>query len=194
MIENQQQHDKQIQDLPESAPKKRRVFREILSWLLVVAGGFAAAFIISSFVIVNASVPSGSMMDTIPERSRIVAFRLSYLFSDPQRFDVVVFRYPGDNTTYYVKRIVGMPGDTLQIMAGTVYINGEAIYEEYVRGEPSPFDNHGPFLVPEGAFFVLGDNRNNSDDSRRWQDPFVGQEKIVGRVVFSYFPTVRAIR
>ena len=172
----------------------KKVVKEIFSWIAVLAGGVAAAFLISNFVIVNASVPTGSMMDTIPERSRIVAFRLSYLFSDPQRFDIVVFRYPGDESKLYVKRIVGIPGDVVEITGGVVYINGQAIYEEYLREDPRPPYNHGPFHVPEDSYFMLGDNRNRSEDSRAWRDPFVRQDQILGRVIFSYFPSVRVIR
>jgi len=174
--------------------KQRKILREMLSWFLVVFTAVMLAFLLRNFVIVNASVPTGSMRDTIPERSRIVISRLAYLFSDPQRFDVVVFTSPRDDTTLYVKRIVGMPGDTLEILGGVVHINGEAIYEDYIRGEPSPFDNHGPFFVPEGSFFMLGDYRDISGDSRHWQEPFVHGDTILGRAVFSYFPSIRAIR
>lgn len=152
------------------------------------------ALIISNFVIVNAAVPSGSMLETIQEKSRIVAFRLSYLFSVPKRFDVVVFKYPDDESVYYVKRIIGLPGEKVEIKDGKVYINDteEPLDDSFVKETPT--GSYGPYYVPEGCYFMLGDNRNNSEDSRLWRNTFVEEAKILGKVYFSYYPTIKSIK
>ena len=177
--------------------KKSKIIRkEILTWMILITFAVFMANFMRNFVIVNAYVPTGSMMDTILERSRIVVFRLSYLFSDPQRFDVIVFESPNTAGKLYVKRIIGVPGDLLLIQNGLIYVNGKRIYEDFVKYAPDGFHSgdFGPVYVPDYSFFVLGDNRNDSDDSRFWQDPFIQQGAILGKVVFSYFPSIRAIR
>jgi len=180
---------------------KKELWREVFSWARVIIFTLILAFSINSFVIVNARVPTGSMEDTIQVNDRIVAFRLSYLFNEPRRYDIVVFRGPPGNPTHYVKRIIGLPGDSLLIINGHVYINGseEPLRYDFVKGaiggdygvfnaETETFE---PFIVPEGHFFVLGDYRTNSVDSRHermWGETFIPQERILGRVIFRYFP------
>jgi len=176
---------------PES-PKSVRseLFNEALSWAKLVVFAVLFALFINNFVIVNASVPTGSMEATIQVNDRIVAFRLAYLFSDPQLYDIVVCRGP-DHGTLYVKRILGMPGDEVHITNGRVYLNGELAQYGFVQGvscECERFCNFGPTIVPEGHYFMLGDNRHNSIDSRHWNNPFVEQRQILGRVIFRYFP------
>jgi signal peptidase I len=174
------------------------ILKEALSWALVILGAVAAALLLRHFVIVNANVPSGSMLETIQVDSRIVANRLSYLFSEPKRLDVVVFRYPLDEDVFYVKRVIGLPNETVEIRNGRVFIDGVELPEEaYVSS--IRVENLGPFHVPEGSYFMLGDNRNNSDDSRRWGSrdgrySYVAKDKILGKVIFSYYPSIRMIR
>ena len=177
---------------------KKELWQEALSWAKTIIITLLMAFAINNFVIVNAVVPTGSMEDTIQVNNRIVAFRLSYLFRAPRRYDIVVFRGPEGDPTLYVKRILGLPGERLLIVDGHVYINGSAIPQRYdfVKGEI--YGNHGvlnaeagvlePFEIPEGHFFVLGDFRSNSVDSRQWQETFVPRGRILGRVAFRYFP------
>ncbi|MCL2578114.1 MAG: signal peptidase I [Defluviitaleaceae bacterium] len=197
---------------------KSELWREALSWIKTILFALIFAWIFTNFVIVNASVPTGSMEGTIRINDRIVAFRLSYLFSDPQRNNIIVFRGPYENADLYVKRIIGVPGDTITISDWRVYVNGELLEEEYVKSafEPHsssfrnfpdpehpgrgdyitvPEDGSAPFItVPEGHFFVLGDNRDNSVDSRRGMGQnnnlhtFVSQDQIQGKVIFRYFP------
>ncbi|MCL2407244.1 MAG: signal peptidase I [Defluviitaleaceae bacterium] len=206
---------------------KKNKLREILSWFIVVVTGVLAGLIIQNFVIVNATVISGSMLDTVEVGSRVVAFRWSYLFNEPQRGDVIVFRFHMDESLDYVKRVIGLPGETVQIVDGRVYINGEVLLEEYVRTGAWPRNrNFGPHTVPDGRFFVLGDYRDISEDSRSWgygayiirpgdakpswtmrsqlphstptefnvEYAFVCKNLILGRVIFSYWPRIRAIR
>ena len=170
----------------------QKIKLEIFSWVKVIAFAFLFSGLLLRFVIVNASVPTGSMQDTIGERSRVVAFRLSYVFSEPERYDIVVFRFPDDESLLYVKRIIGLPGETVDIINGKVYINGssEPLNDEFVKGTPFLF-NYGPYVVPEGCYFMMGDNRNNSADSRDWRNKFVNRDKILGEVKFCYFPELK---
>jgi len=177
---------------------KKELWQETLSWAKTIIITLLLAFTINNFVIVNAQVPTGSMEDTIRTNDRVVAFRLSYLFRQPERFEVVVFRGPPGDTDLYVKRIMGLPGDRLLILDGHVYINGAQVPERYdfVKGEL--IGNHGvfnndtgilePFVIPYGHFFVLGDFRTNSVDSRTWSETFIPRGRILGRVAFRYFP------
>ncbi|MCL2361905.1 MAG: signal peptidase I [Defluviitaleaceae bacterium] len=177
---------------------KKELWQEALSWAKTIILTLLLAFAINNFVIVNALVPSGSMEDTIMTNDRIVAFRLSYLFRPPQRFDMVVFRGPEGDPTLYVKRIIGLPGDRVIIIDGHVYINGSAVPERHDFVKGALVGNHGvpneetgvlyPWVVPDGHFFVLGDYRTNSVDSRQWSEVFIPRGRILGRVAFRYFP------
>lgn len=159
---------------------------EVIDWIKHIGIALVIAFIISRYVIVNAHIPTPSMEKTIMVKDRLIANRLQYLFKDPQRGDIVVFKYPDDESWLYVKRVIGLPGETVQIKDGAVYIDGNKIEEPYLA-EPM-IGNFGPVTVPEGKYFMLGDNRNNSKDSRYWQNKFVSKEKILGKAVFRYYP------
>lgn len=175
---------------------------EIFSWVKLIALALGIAFFINTVVIVNASVPTGSMRPVIESQSRLFAFRLSYLFSDPERLDVIVFNSPDGTRTRYVKRIIGMPGETIDIIGGQVFINGstEPLDEWYLLEPPAgPSFTTQSFVVPEGSFFVMGDNRNDSQDSRGlgrypWNNLFVPEGNIMGRALFMYFPRISGIR
>ena len=168
---------------------KSRLKEDAIGWFKVIVLAVFFAFLINTVVIVNAVVPTGSMEGTIRVNDRIIAFRLSYLFSDPSTYDIIVFRGANNNSILYVKRIIGVPGDEIIIENGHVYANGVRQRYDFTHGDLFGF--FGPYIVPEGHFFVLGDNRGNSVDSRHWQNTFVAQEQILGKVVFRYFPGFR---
>lgn len=161
---------------------------ELISWMKTIILAVAIALFIDFVVIVNATVPTGSMKNTIMEGDRVVAFRFSYLLSDPQRGDVVIFDYPDapeGETILYVKRVIGEPGDTVEVSGGKVYINGEPLEENYLLGDM--VGEFGPYEVPEGSYFMMGDNRNDSLDSRYWSNKYVEKDEILGRVIFKYY-------
>ncbi len=166
---------------------RNNVRSEIISWIKVIVFAVVFAFFINNFVIVNAKIPTGSMEKTIMTGDRVVAFRLSYVFSEPERGDIVVFPYPDDESVLYVKRIIGMPGETVTIKNGQVYINdsSEPMDNSFTNGV-TVWERES-ITVPEGEYFMLGDNRTNSKDSRAWKTPFVKKEKLLGKVVFKYF-------
>lgn len=174
---------------------KEQVMGEVISWTKTILLALLLAFAIDSFVIVNATVPTGSMENTIMPHDRIVAFRLSYLWGSPKRGDVAVFRYPDNEEILYVKRIIGLPGDTVEVRDGSVYINGSTtpLNEPYLK--EIPVGSFGPYEVPVGSYFMMGDNRNNSLDSRYWSTTkYVSEDKILGKVIFKYYPDFRILQ
>ncbi len=163
------------------------VKKEVISWIKTILLAVVLAGLVNTILIVNAQVPTESMQTTIMAGDRIMALRTSYWLGEPERGDVVVFRYPDDpeQKTLFVKRIIGMGGDVVKVENGSVYVNGEALDEPYL--EVITQGDFGPFQVPEGSYFMMGDNRNNSLDSRFWDNKFVAKDKILGKVVFRYF-------
>ena len=173
------------------------VVREILGWLEVIVVALVLAWLITSFIIINATVPTGSMENTIMPGDRLFGLRLTYYFSSPKRGDIAVFKYPvnecllsklNDKTgkefikkynsvsddkirhVNYIKRVIGLPGETVEIRDGKVYIDGsdEPLDEPYLKEEWIRKNDGITFHVPEGCYLMMGDNRNNSNDARYW--------------------------
>ena len=171
---------------------RRRVLRELISWLWVIA-----SFLFITGTLVQARViPSGSMEQTLLVGDHLLMSRIGYdaslpftqyhlrLWRDPQRQQMIVFRSPNDAGLDLIKRLIGMPGDTVEIRAGVVRINGDPLAEPYRNAPPDPFDSYGPATVPPRSYFVLGDNRENSYDSRYWG--FVPESNILGTPLVIY--------
>lgn len=168
--------------------KKNSWQSELIQWAVVIIGAVILAVLINSFVIVNAQIPSGSMENTIMTGDRVFGNRLAYAFSDPERFDIIIFKYPDDESQLFIKRIIGLPGETVEIRDGNIYINGSDTPLEDVETKEPMVGSFGPYTVPEGCYFVMGDNRNNSRDSRYWEHTFVSEDEILGKAVFRYWP------
>ncbi len=182
---------------------------EILSYVKMIIIAVVAAFVINTFVIINATVPTGSMENTIMPGDRLIGFRMSYMFSEPERGDIVVFKYPLDEEKNYIKRIIGLPGETVIIENGKIQIKdtetGEVIIEEleedYLKEDWTLKNNAIVFEVPEDRYLMMGDNRNFSSDARDWQmavknNPevytdediiYVHEDKILGKAMFTYW-------
>lgn len=163
--------------------------KEILSWIFTLAIAVVAAMLIKNYVIINANIPSGSMENTIMPGDDIFGFRLAYTFSEPKRGDIVIFNAPDDPSEKYIKRVIGLPGETVTIENAQVYINGEPLEEDYLKDEEW-VNNAGPyeFQVPENSYLMLGDNRNGSSDARVWQHTYVTKDEIVGKAILRYYP------
>lgn len=148
---------------------------------------------IRHFVAEARYIPSGSMLPTLEINDRLVVEKVSFRFNEPARGDIIVFwppeslTPPGQRRDAFIKRIVGLPGDMLEIRDGQVIVNGEVIEEDYIK-EPSNY-TWGPQQVPDDSFFVLGDNRNSSFDSHEWG--FLPAENVIGRAMVRFWPIDR---
>ncbi len=160
----------------------KKWIREFLPYLILLL----AVLLVRIFILINATIPTESMENTIMSGTRVMGLKCSYWFSDPEQGDVIVFHAPDEPETLYVKRVIGVPGDTVEIVDGVTYVNGTALQEDYL---PEPMEgSFGPYQVPEGHYFVMGDNRNHSWDARYWTNTYVSEDAILGKVYFSYWP------
>lgn len=144
-------------------------------------------FLVFQFILLNGFIPSESMNPTLKVGDGVVVNRLAYLNDGPERGDIVVFVSDEYDGEYLIKRVIGLPGDTIEIKDGSCYVNGCKLIEEYAVGstDVSP-NNREFFIVPEGEYFLLGDNREFSADSRWWVDPYIEKDVIVGKAVMQY--------
>ena len=242
---NAPSQDSDRKDLKKQEKKPAGVLAELIDWVKVIAVAAVLAFFLNNFIIANSTIPTGSMQDTIMAGARVFGSRLTYTFGEVKRGDIAIFVYgytckecgqtyretdqgvcpycgredKKNSVIYYVKRVIGMPGDhieirqtgtadasefhniqigqnpdgsSMQVPVGTVYVNGEAIAETYLP-EPMIVDgNQFPEVdvtVPEGSYYMLGDNRNNSMDARYWGDyNMVSRDKMVAKVYVKYWP------
>lgn len=160
-------------------------------WLLIPASALLAAVLLNTLCIICAIVPSSSMEPVIEEDALLVANRLAYINKAPERGDVILFYHKELGTSLIVKRIIGLPGETVEIRAGQVYINEAPLEEAYVTNANS--DSFAPVTIPAEHYFVLGDNREHSHDARFWEDPFVSTEEIRAKAFFTLLPSVQMI-
>ncbi len=170
--------------------KMKNVLKEILSISIYLLLVFCAAYLIVTYVGQRTQVSGSSMETTLSDGDHLIVDKISYRFEDPERFDIIVFPFQYDTDTYYIKRIIGMPGETVQIDdSGTIYIDGEVLEEIYGREViQNPGRASDPILLGDDEYFVMGDNRNNSSDSR---DPSVGnihRRDIIGRAFVRIWP------
>lgn len=224
--------------------KKSSPLRELFSWIEIIVAAVLIAFVLNTFIIANSRIPSGSMENTIMTKDRVIGLRLSYTFGDPERDDIAIFKFgwicnrcgrgSGEGeapetcpvcgqeitrpkTLYYVKRVIGLPGDVIEIkpegsvragdlaelppgltpedadkelVTAALYVNGEKIEEPYLH-EPMLYSGEmrTHFEVPENCYLMLGDNRNNSGDARYWENPYISEDKMVAKVLFRYWPS-----
>lgn len=165
--------------------------QEIIEDVVLTILTLALVFCMKNYVMVNAEIPSGSMENTILIGDRIIGNRLAYKFDDPKRGDIVIFKAPENGKELYIKRLIGMPGEKIQIINGLVYINDseKPLEESYLPDPPS--GTFGPFYVPEGCYFMMGDNRDYSSDSRVWEHPYIPREQVVAKAFLRYYPLNR---
>lgn len=163
--------------------------KEIVSWIVFLAAAVFCAVFINSFIIFNAYIPSASMENTIMTGDRVMGLRLTYTFSEPKRYDVAIFRFPDNEKEYFVKRVIGLPGEKVEVIDGKVYIDDSetALDDAFLKEPQYPF-NDGPWYVPDNCYFMMGDNRNNSSDSRYWKNTFVKREKILAKAYVCMWP------
>ena len=171
--------------------RSKKIKKELIDYAKAILVAVVLAMFIITFIAQSFYVDGLSMEPNYHHGERILVDKVTYRFSAPKRGDTVVFRYPMDPTRRFIKRVVAIPGDTVEIVGGEVFINGIMIDEPYILSKSfSPF---GPEVVPVGSVFVMGDNRNNSHDSRSPSVGMVPYDLIVGKGLFVYWP-VGAIR
>ncbi|MFC4099189.1 signal peptidase I [Paenibacillus xanthanilyticus] len=174
------------QPKPQSAPAaKKGVFREIRDWTLTLSIAIAGSLLIQNYAIAQTEVQNVSMQGTLYEGQRLVEDKLSYRFNAPDRGDIVIINGP-EYERRLVKRLIGLPGDVIDIQAGRLYINGELQEEPYVKGSTYAGSVSLPYTVPEGHVFVMGDNREHSIDSRELGP--IALSSLEGRAIFRLWP------
>ena len=166
-----------------------RLAFELKSWFRDILFAFAIAIFIVIFIVQPVKVEGTSMQPQLVDQERIFVNRFIYRFKDVRRGDIVVFWFPKDRSKSFIKRVVGVPGDHVEILHGVVYVNGRRISEPYLKPEFQDYRSFEKAVVPNGQYFVLGDHRNSSNDSRSWG--FVAQQLIYGKAIFCYWPFSR---
>lgn len=220
--------------------KKKSKFRETIDFLLPIIIAVIVALLLKTFVFANIVVPTGSMKNTIGEGDRIIASRLAYINSDPERYDIILFYFPDDESQIFVKRVIGLPGETVTIVDGSAFITDKDgnTYEtdQSFITNGDPIGDYGPFYIPEkgetittdgvfcyaengmrvgysqfidkycdvsasgeytvaeNLYFCMGDNRNESHDSRFWDNTYVAENKILGEAKFKYYPKFETLK
>ena len=164
----------------------KEMIKEIFSYVKIFSVAIIIAFIVNKCVIVNAETPTGSMENTIQVGDRYIGLRLAYVFEEPQRQDIIIFPFPDNEKKTYIKRVIGIPGDVVEIRNDQVYVNGELLDEPYLK-EPMNLKQNMTFVVPEDSYFVMGDNRNTSIDARYWTNTYVKSDKIIAKALFKYY-------
>lgn len=164
----------------------------LYEWIPTIVTALGLATVLKSFVVASFFIPSGSMEHTLEKGDLLIADKLSYklLSQDPDRGDIMIFRFPKDPKKDYIKRVIGLPGDKVKVYHGQVYVNGDVLLEDDYIAE-RPFNDYDEVTVPEGHYFVMGDNRNHSSDSRVWG--FVPRDNIEGRALFVFWPKPRLL-
>jgi signal peptidase I len=174
---------------PVAAPAGTSFWLDVRVWARDIVLSVAIAAVVIIFLYQPVKVEGTSMMPRLEDQERIFVNKFFYRFGEIERGDIVVFHFPLDPSKSYVKRIVGLPGDEVEMREGVLHVNGQSVAEPYV--EPSYRDrtSHPPQSVPPDHYFVLGDHRNTSNDSRTWGT--VARRHIVGKAVFAYWPLSR---
>ena len=188
-------------DTPPSASRRR--IRSGVEWVAVIAGAVVIALIVRTFLFTTFWIPSGSMEPTLMgegRRDRVVVNRLAYKWGDPGRGDIIVFEVPegepsisvdGQEVKDLIKRVIGLPGETVELRDGKVFIDGDELDEPYLpegTRTDAPDPSRATFVVPDDCVFVLGDNRTASRDARYWQTPCVPEDDIVGKAFIRIWP------
>ncbi len=175
--------------MTEQKATRRSAAKIIISWLRDLAVALVIAVVVIIFIYQPVRVEGTSMMPALADQERIFVNKFIYRFEPIERGDLIVFWFPGDESKSYIKRVIGAPGDTIAIDRGTVLVNGKPLEEDYVAKQYRDNASMPPRVVEPGQYFVLGDHRNSSNDSRAWG--LVPRSCIYGRAVFVYWPLER---
>lgn len=166
--------------------KEFRDFLKEIASIIVIA--FVLAMILRTFVIEGRIIPTGSMLPTLQLQDRVMVNKFIYRFKDIQRGDVIVFAPPEELNSKddYIKRVIGLPGEKIEVKDSKVYVDDKALVEPYIA-EPMTY-TYGPVVVPDDCLFVMGDNRNYSQDSHAWQGAWLTMDRVKGKAFVIYWP------
>lgn len=167
----------------------KEIIKELAGWLLYIVLIIALTWTVVTFAGQRTEVSGSSMETTLSDKDQLIVDKMTYRFRDPKRYDIVVFPYQYQDNTYYIKRIIGLPGETVQILSGMVYIDGMRLDEHYgneVMENPGIAEE--PLTLGEDEYFVLGDNRNNSSDSRASDVGLIHRKDLIGRAWIRVWP------
>lgn len=170
--------------------KERGIFSTIFGWLVYILILIGLTYLIITYVGQRTRVSGHSMETTLSDGDNLIVDKLSYRFKDPKRYDIVVFPYKYEENTYYIKRIIGLPGETVQVIDGYAYIDGQQLTSDIYGAEimDSPGIAAEPITLGEDEYFVLGDNRNHSSDSRNPSVGILHREDLIGKAWVRIYP------
>ena len=167
----------------------KNIVKELSAWLIYILVIIVISYLVITVVGQRTQVSGSSMETTLSDGDQLIVDKISYRFRDPNRYDIVVFPYQYEKNTYYIKRIIGLPGETVQIVDGYVYIDGQKLDEHYGN---EVMENPGlaadPVVLGDDEYFVLGDNRNNSQDSRAANVGVIHRDDLLGRAWIRIWP------
>lgn len=165
------------------------IFKELLGWIAYIFVIIGLTYLIVTFVGQRTRVSGHSMETTLQDGDNLIVDKLSYHFREPERFEIIVFPYRHEDNTYYIKRIIGLPGEKVQVIDGYVYINDQKLDESYGKEVMNiPGIAEEPILLGEDEYFVLGDNRNHSSDSRDSSVGVLHRDELIGRAWIRIWP------
>jgi signal peptidase I len=172
------------------ASRLRQVQEELVAWIKTLFSAAVYALLIVTFGFQVARVEGQSMAHTLEDQDRLIVNKLVYRISEPRRGDIVMLYYPLNPDKSFVKRVIAEEGDSVRIVDGRVYVNDIPLQDDYVASDYRSHDDWGPEIIPEGYYFVMGDHRNNSSDSRHWG--MVPKKYIIGKVQLRWWPVPTA--
>jgi signal peptidase I len=176
--------------LPAPSNRLAQVKEELIAWVKTLVSAAVYAILIVTFGFQVARVEGQSMAPTLEDQDRLIVNKLVYRIGEPRRGDIVMLYYPLNPEKSFVKRVIAEEGDTVRIVDGRVYVNDIPLKDDYVPSEYRSHDDWGPQVIPEGYYFVMGDHRNNSSDSRHWG--MVPKKYIIGKVQLRWWPVPSA--
>lgn len=168
----------------------RSIIKELMGWIIYIAIIVAVSYFIITYVGQRTEVSGSSMETTLSDGNNLIVDKISYRFREPRRYEIIVFPYQYEEDTYYIKRIIGLPGETVQVSDGQVYINGALLEDEVYGNEPMIYAGIAgdPITLAEDEYFVLGDNRNHSADSREESVGVLKRKDLMGRAWIRIWP------
>lgn len=176
-----------LEEAEEEIDKKKEVIKGIIALIICVVAALGISFLITKFVAHHTQVEGSSMEESLHDGDEIIVEKISYYFGDPERYDIIVFPFSED--VYYIKRVIGLPGETIQIKNGKIYIDGVQLWEQYGNED---IEDAGlakeEIVLGKDEYFVLGDNRNSSVDSRKSEVGVVKKKNIVGKAWLRFYP------